>query len=166
MKREAVAGGLVAFGSGALFGVGLLVSGMTQPAKVIGFLDVFGAWDPSLAFVMLGAIAVHFVAYRLIRRRASPLLAEKWVLPTRRDIDFKLVAGAAVFGLGWGLAGYCPGPAVVSLASGAPGVVVFTAAMLAGMLAASRLERADVPREHAGVSVHRSQGGESAETGH
>jgi uncharacterized membrane protein YedE/YeeE len=146
---------VVAFGSGALFGAGLLVSGMTMPAKVIGFLDVFGAWDASLAFVMLGAIAVHFLAYRLIRGRASPLLAEKWVLPTRRDIDFKLIAGAVVFGLGWGLAGYCPGPALVSLASGAPGVFVFTGAMLAGMLAASRLERASLPREHAGVSVNR-----------
>ena len=153
MKRKTVWAGVVAFGSGALFGAGLLVSGMTLPAKVIGFLDVFGAWDASLAFVMLGAIAVHFLAYRLIRGRASPLLAQKWALPTRRDIDFKLVAGAAVFGLGWGLAGYCPGPAVVSLASGASGVIVFTAAMLAGMLAASRLERTNLPREPAAVSV-------------
>lgn len=161
MKRGALWGGLAAFGSGALFGAGLLVSGMAIPTKVIGFLDVFGAWDGSLVFVMLGAIAVHFIAYRLIRGRASPLLAEKWSLPTRRDIDFKLVAGAAVFGLGWGLSGYCPGPAVVSLASGAPGVIVFTAAMLAGMLMASRLERASLPRDHAKLAANRSDSGEA-----
>ncbi len=142
MKHAAVLRGVVAYGCGVLFGAGLLVSGMTRPAKVIGFLDVFGAWDASLAFVMIGAIAVHFIAYRLIRGRASPILAESWALPTRRDIDFNLVTGAALFGLGWGLSGYCPGPAVVSLASGTTGVVVFTGAMLAGMLAASRLQRA------------------------
>ncbi len=142
MKHAAVLRGVVAYGCGVLFGAGLLVSGMTRPAKVIGFLDVFGAWDASLAFVMIGAIAVHFIAYRLIRGRASPILAESWALPTRRDIDFNLVTGAALFGLGWGLSGYCPGPAVVSLASGATGVAVFTGAMLGGMLAASRLQRA------------------------
>ena len=140
MKDTAGARGLVAFVAGAVFGAGLLVSGMAVPAKVIGFLDVFGAWDASLVFVMLGAIGVHFIAYRLISGRPSPLLGASWALPTRRDIDLKLVAGAAVFGLGWGLSGYCPGPAVVSLASGRAGILVFVLAMLAGMLVTARLE--------------------------
>jgi uncharacterized protein len=131
---------LVALLSGLLFGVGLFVSGMTQPSKVIGFLDPL-AWDPSLMFVMAGAIGVHLVAYRLVRRRSSPLLAGAFSVPSRRDIDVKLLAGAAIFGLGWGLGGYCPGPSIVSLASGATGVLVFVGAMLAGMLATARLER-------------------------
>jgi uncharacterized membrane protein YedE/YeeE len=124
--------------SGILFGVGLVVSGMTQPEKVIGFLDVFGSWDLSLMFVMMGAIGVHLIAYRMIRGRASPLWAAKWSLPTRRDIDSKLVAGAALFGIGWGIGGFCPGPAVVTLGSGALGVMVFVIAMLAGMLLTAR----------------------------
>jgi uncharacterized membrane protein YedE/YeeE len=146
--------GLTAFAAGAVFGVGLLVSGMSKPEKVLGFLDVTGRWDASLTFVMAGAIGVHFIAYRLIRGRASPLLDAKWALPTRRDIDFKLVLGAAVFGLGWGLGGYCPGPALVSLGSGAAGAVVFTAAMLLGMVAASRVERLRARADQAQVSVN------------
>jgi uncharacterized membrane protein YedE/YeeE len=142
MKGRAGLQALVAFGSGALFGAGLLLSGMTRPQKVLGFLDVFGAWDASLAFVMVGAIGVHLLAYRFIRGRPAPVLARDWALPTRRDVDFKLVLGAVIFGIGWGLAGYCPGPAVVSLGSGALGVVVFVVTMLLGTLAASRLERA------------------------
>jgi uncharacterized membrane protein YedE/YeeE len=128
--------------SGILFGVGLVVSGMTRPAKVIGFLDLFGAWDLSLAFVMMGAIGVHFVVVRLIRGRASPLWSARFALPTRRDIDFKLIAGAALFGAGWGIGGYCPGPAVVSLGSGALGVIVFVFAMLAGMWLTARADLA------------------------
>lgn len=142
MKHAGLLQGLAAFVSGLSFGGGLLLSGMTRPKKVIGFLDVFGAWDASLAFVMIGAIGVHALAYRLIRSRPAPLLAREWSLPTRRDIDVQLLGGAALFGVGWGLGGYCPGPAVVSLASGALAVIVFTLAMLAGMLVIARLERA------------------------
>lgn len=129
-----------ALASGVLFGVGLAVSGMTRPEKVIGFLDVGGAWDASLAFVMAGAIAVHFLAYRLIRGRRAPLWADKFGIPTRRDIDAKLLAGAALFGVGWGLGGYCPGPGVVSLAAGGEGAVVFVATLLLGMFLTARFE--------------------------
>jgi uncharacterized protein len=121
------------FGAGLLFGVGLLVSGMTQPAKVVGFLDVLGSWDPSLGFVMLGAIAVHFAAYRLVPRLRGPLWAGGWSLPTRRDVDGRLLAGAALFGAGWGLGGYCPGPALTSVVAGAHQTLLFTGAMLVGM---------------------------------
>ncbi|HTN82666.1 MAG TPA: DUF6691 family protein [Sorangium sp.] len=132
--------------AGALFAVGLGVSGMTQPSRVIGFLDVAGDWDPSLAFVMAGAISVHFLAYRALRRQQGaaegggparaprfPLLAARVVVPTRTDLDARLFAGAALFGVGWGLAGYCPGPALVSLATGSHAVLAFVAAMAAGM---------------------------------
>jgi uncharacterized protein len=132
--------GAVALASGALFGAGLLVSGMTRPDKVIGFLDVLGSWDPSLAFVMIGAIAVHFVAQRLMHRRPAPLYAPKWSIPSRRDIDLRLIAGAAIFGAGWGIAGYCPGPAVTSLASGG-GAIVFVIAMLAGTYLGAVLQK-------------------------
>ncbi|MEW5852588.1 MAG: DUF6691 family protein [Myxococcota bacterium] len=125
---------VTAFAGGLLFGVGLLVSGMTEPAKVTGFLDVSGAWDPSLALVMLGAIGVHAVAYRLIRRRPAPLFESTFHVPTRKDVDGKLLAGAAIFGVGWGLAGYCPGPGLTSLAGGSATSAVFVATMVAGML--------------------------------
>jgi uncharacterized membrane protein YedE/YeeE len=120
--------------SGLLFGVGLLVSGMTRPSKVVGFLDVTGAWDPSLAFVMMGAIAVHFVAYRIVPRMPSPLLGGSFSIPTRADVDARLVTGAALFGLGWGLGGFCPGPALVTLATGGRDVLVFVGGMLGGMV--------------------------------
>ena len=125
---------LVAFGAGSLFAVGLAISGMTKPSKVVGFLDIAGAWDPSLAFVMIGAIAVHFLAQRLIRRRAFPVFDTKFHLPTRKDIDVRLLLGAALFGVGWGLGGFCPGPALVTAAGGAMGALVFVGAMTAGML--------------------------------
>ncbi|MCB9654268.1 MAG: YeeE/YedE family protein [Deltaproteobacteria bacterium] len=125
---------LSAFGSGLLFSLGLAVAGMTRPSKVIGFLDLFGAWDPSLAFVMLGAIGVHFGLVRRILRRRSPAFEMKFRLPTRRDVDARLVVGSALFGIGWGLAGICPGPAIVSLATGALPFVAFFLAMLAGMI--------------------------------
>jgi uncharacterized membrane protein YedE/YeeE len=124
---------LTAFFAGLLFAAGLGVGGMTQPAKVFGFLDVAGNWDPSLAFVMLGAIAVHATALRGILRRRAPLFAARFALPTRRDIDTRLVAGAALFGAGWGLVGYCPGPAVTALGGGAPAAAVFVPAMITGM---------------------------------
>lgn len=130
-----------AFAAGLVFGIGLLLSGMTDPGKVIGFLDVFGAWDPSLAFVMGGAILVGFFAFLFAGRRARTFLGGEMHLPQRRDIDARLVAGSVVFGIGWGLAGFCPGPALVSLASGVEQAAVFVAAMLGGMAIHAVLER-------------------------
>ncbi len=132
---------LAAFTSGLVFGLGLLLSGMADPGKVKGFLDLAGAWDPSLAFVMAGAILVGFFAFRFAGGRARSFLGGAIQLPTRRDIDLRLVAGSAVFGVGWGLAGYCPGPALVSLGAGQDKAVVFVAAMLAGMLIYTAVER-------------------------
>ena len=124
---------LAAFVAGLIFSVGLAISGMTQPGKVTAFLDIFGNWDPSLAFVMIGAIAVYAVLYRIIRHRPAPLYAAAFSIPTRSDLDARLLGGAALFGIGWGLGGFCPGPAVVSLASGQSAVIVFVVAMVAGM---------------------------------
>jgi uncharacterized membrane protein YedE/YeeE len=132
------------FLAGMTFAVGLGIAGMTQPGKVVGFLDVAGSWDPSLAFVMAGAVSVYGGLYRLILRRGRPLLSPTFATTTRSDIDARLVAGAALFGVGWGLAGYCPGPSIVSLAIGELPVLVFVAAMLVGM----RL--ADLPRSRVG----------------
>ena len=132
---------LASLATGTLFGAGLVLSGMTLPSKVIGFLDVLGgAWDPSLALVMGGAIAVHAVVYRLIQGRPSPLLAERWSLPTRKDIDSRLLFGAALFGIGWGIGGFCPGPGLVSLVSGSASSMVFVAAMLLAMFGTAKLE--------------------------
>lgn len=125
---------LAAFGCGLLFGAGLLISGMTQPDKVLGFLDIFGAWDATLAFVMAGAVIVTSVGFALARRRGAPMLAAKLQWPTRNDIDAPLLTGAALFGIGWGLVGLCPGPAIVNLASLGLPVIVFVVAMAVGML--------------------------------
>jgi uncharacterized membrane protein YedE/YeeE len=122
-----------AFAAGLVFALGLGISGMTQPGKVLAFLDVHGVWDPSLAFVMLGAIVTHALLLRPIFARGRPLLAPLFAVPTRRDIDLRLVGGEALFGIGWGLAGFCPGPAVTAVASGHAAPVLFVAAMLAGM---------------------------------
>jgi uncharacterized protein len=121
--------------AGLLFGVGLVISGMADPAKVLNFLDVAGSWDPSLAFVMGGAIAVALPGYWLVFRRSRPVLADQFRLPSKQSLDRRLVGGAAVFGVGWGLAGFCPGPAIVSLALGAPGTLIFVPAMLIGIAA-------------------------------
>jgi hypothetical protein len=129
----AVSRPLVAFLLGLLFGVGLIVSQMVNPAKVIGFLDVTGRWDPSLAFVMAGAVGTFGLAYWLTRSRQRPALAQHFVRPARREITWQLVVGSVVFGAGWGLGGFCPGPAIVGAAFGDPRVWVFVAAMLAGM---------------------------------
>jgi uncharacterized membrane protein YedE/YeeE len=118
---------------GLVFGAGLLISGMVQPTKVLGFLDIFGAWDPSLAVVMAAALAVSTPGFMLANRHSRPLLATRSFWPTRRDIDRPLVVGAALFGVGWGLVGLCPGPALESLATLSPGVIVFVAAMAGGM---------------------------------
>lgn len=127
--------------AGLVFGIGLLVCGMTNPAKVIGFLDVSGRWDPSLAFVMGGAIAVAAVGFKFARTRTRSLLGLPMNLPTARNIDRRLVMGSLLFGVGWGVAGICPGPALVLLGSGLPEGVVFVIAMLAGMGLFEWLER-------------------------
>ncbi len=118
---------------GLLFGWGLLISGMTDPGKVIGFLDLAGAWDPSLAFVMGGAIAVGVFAFGVAKKRTRNVFGGALHLPTSRDIDRPLVIGALLFGAGWGLAGFCPGPGIVAMAAGEPKALVFVVAMLAGM---------------------------------
>ncbi len=119
---------------GLIFGAGLLVSGMVQPTKVLAFLDIFGAWDPSLAVVMMAALAVAVPGFMLAKGRSQPLLAAQNFWPARDDIDRPLVVGSAMFGVGWGLVGLCPGPALESLATLSPGVIVFVAAMAAGMV--------------------------------
>jgi len=125
---------LMAFVTGTIFGIGLILSGMTDPSKVIGFLDLAGHWDPSLAFVMGGAILVGVVAFRFARGREKSLLGNEMRLPTSSQIDRRLVLGSLAFGTGWGLAGYCPGPALVSVAQGGAQPLIFVAAMLAGMV--------------------------------
>ncbi|NMM44425.1 YeeE/YedE family protein [Rhodospirillaceae bacterium KN72] len=120
--------------SGLLFGAGLAISGMMNPAKVVGFLDMLGNWDPSLAFVMGGALAVSFISYRLAAARSAPLFATAFQTPTQKQIDPRLIAGAVLFGLGWGIAGLCPGPAVAALVTGTTDILIFVGAMLGGML--------------------------------
>lgn len=147
---------LVQFAIGLLFGLGLVVAGMSNPAKVLNFLDIgaigAGGWDPSLAFVMAGAIGVAFLGYRVVLRRARPVLAEAFHVPAATAIDARIIAGPAVFGLGWGLAGFCPGPALTALGMGGAPAVLFVCAMLAGMGAAGWLARRParhVPEENA-----------------
>lgn len=140
--RGGLALALASFGAGLLFAVGLGVSGMTQAPKVIGFLNLPGAWDPSLALVMVGAIAVHLALFRLILRRGSPLLGGRFGVPTRADVDLRLIGGAALFGVGWALGGYCPGPGLVSAAGGGAHALTFVAGMTGGMLAFHAVEAA------------------------
>jgi uncharacterized membrane protein YedE/YeeE len=128
--------------AGAIFGAGLVLGGMTQPDKVLAFLNVAGAWDPSLLFVMAGAIGVHALAYLWARRREAPFAASEFNFPSRRRPVPRLLAGAALFGVGWGIAGFCPGPSVVALASGGQGPFVFVAALLTGRFLAERWDRA------------------------
>lgn len=124
---------LAALFCGLIFGAGLAVSGMMNPAKVIGFLDVAGDWDPTLLFVMGGALLVTVPAYRLILARRRPVLANGFSLPTKKSLDAPLIWGSALFGVGWGLVGFCPGPAVAAIGTGLPSVLAFVAAMIAGM---------------------------------
>ena len=124
--------------AGLLFGLGLALAGMTDPARVLGFLDIFGAWDPTLMFVLGGAVVTTFIGYRLVFRRERPMLGETFQLPTRRDLDARLIGGAALFGIGWGLSGYCPGPAIASIA----GLTAPLFAMLVAMVAGWFLARA------------------------
>ncbi len=134
-----------AFVSGLLFGLGLIISQMVNPAKVLGFLDIFGNWDPSLALVMGGAVVVSALGYLVAKRRGVPVLAPRLEIPTRRDLDPRLIGGAALFGIGWGLVGLCPGPALVGLTFGPWQVFVFVAAMIVGMVV-FRLVPADWPQ--------------------
>jgi len=127
---------LYAFGAGGLFGIGLLVSGMTDTRKVIGWLDIFGDWDPTLAFVLGGAVGVMFVAWRIAGTRAEPTLGGNFPAPPEPRLGRNLVIGSIIFGMGWGLAGLCPGPAMASLTWGGTAGIVFLVSMLAGMLAA------------------------------
>lgn len=132
-----------AFASGLLFGCGLLLSGMAEPARVLGFLDVLGVWDPSLAFVMGGGLTVTALGYQWCLRRSGPLCAVTYQIPQRRDLDARLFLGSALFGLGWGLVGYCPGPALLAGAAGLGTALWFCAAMLAGMLCWRLMESGD-----------------------
>ncbi len=120
--------------TGLLFGLGLCLSGMADPSVVLGFLDLAGNWNPTLLFVMAGGVSVTFIGYRIVLGRKRPLWSKSFQLPTASAVDAHLMSGAVIFGIGWGLAGYCPGPALVSLASGRPQVLVFVVAMLAGMI--------------------------------
>ena len=130
--------------SGLLFGFGLLLSGMADPAKVQNFLDLFGTWDPSLAFVMGGAIAVTMPGFWLVIRRNKPFFNEVFHLPSRTDLDARLITGAAIFGVGWGLGGFCPGPAITALPLAAEGTLIFVTTMLTGMAASKYvLQRRD-----------------------
>jgi uncharacterized membrane protein YedE/YeeE len=143
---------IAAFVAGLVFGLGLIVAGMANPAKILGFLDVAGKWDPSLALVMVGAIAVGQVAFLLARRRTVSALGLPMQLPTAQTIDIRLVGGSLLFGIGWGLAGFCPGPAIVALGAGYVKAGVFVAAMLLGMGAFELIERAR-PRSASGTAV-------------
>jgi hypothetical protein len=131
---------LAALFSGTLFGAGLAWSGMTNPARVLGFLDITGNWDPTLVLVMGGALAVSASLFPLVLRRSRPVLAELFALPSKRDLDARLLGGAALFGVGWGLAGLCPGPAIAGLVTGSPAIVLFVTAMLAGQWLAWMME--------------------------
>jgi uncharacterized protein len=124
---------IVLFLSGVLFAIGLVIAGMTQPAKVIGFLDLTGDWDPSLAFVMGGALAVYAIAFRLIKRRSKPVFGARFQIPSRTDLTPRLLVGASLFGVGWAIAGFCPGPAIVAAGSGMEQALLFLPSMAVGM---------------------------------
>lgn len=140
---------LAQFAIGLLFGAGLVTSGMSDPAKVLNFLDVAvipaGTWDASLAFVMAGAIAVTYLGFRLVMRRGQPILGDRFHLPTARDIDGRILLGPALFGIGWGLAGFCPGPALTALGTGSLSAVLFVASMMVGMIGARWLAARKAP---------------------
>ena len=148
MNRDRIFRSLAPLVAGAVFSAGLGISGMTRPSKVIGFLDLFGRWDASLALVMGSAVSIGLVAFRRILRRPAPLLASRFVLPAAGAVDLDLLLGAVLFGIGWGVSGLCPGPALTALVTGAPGFLLFVATMAAGAVAATRVEagrRASAP---------------------
>jgi uncharacterized protein len=127
---------IVGLGAGIVFGIGLVLSGMSNPAKVLNFLDLFGTFDASLICVMGGAVLTVFIGYKLILKRSHPLLAEQFHIPTRQDIDGNLVIGAVLFGIGWGIGGFCPGPALTSILLGSEGIVYFFPTMIIGLMCA------------------------------
>lgn len=131
---------IIGFISGIIFGLGLVLSGMSNPAKVLNFLDLFGAFDPSLLFVMGGAIMVVFIGYRFVLKRGKPLFSESFQIPTRKDIDKNLLIGAALFGVGWGIGGFCPGPALSAVFMGSEGIIYFLPAMLLGLIVSKLLK--------------------------
>lgn len=139
MNSALVRQNAVSFAVGFIFSIGLAVSGMTQPQKIVGFLDPW-EWDPSLLFVMMGAVGVHAITYPIVRRRKSPLLDSTWHVPKRKDVTVRLILGSAIFGVGWGLGGFCPGPAVTSLPSGNLRAVIFVATMILGMILFKKTE--------------------------
>jgi uncharacterized membrane protein YedE/YeeE len=134
---------------GVIFGTGIAFSGMANPAKVINFFDVAGTWDPSLAFVMGGALVVTFFGYRLVLGRSHPIFDGRFNLPTARNLDARLIGGAAVFGVGWGIAGFCPGGALPALGTGLTEVFIFVAAMIAGIFGAKYLQSLSRPAQTA-----------------
>lgn len=142
---------IISYLTGLVFGIGISISGMANPAKVLNFFDIAGTWDPSLAFVMGGALIVTFIGYRFVLKRPSPALVDTFQLPTRRDLDLPLIGGSAVFGIGWGIAGFCPGGALPALGTGNMNVFIFTAAMLAGIIGAKILQAALSNRAQATV---------------
>lgn len=155
---------LAALGVGLLFAGGLALAGMTQPAKVIAFFDFsegLTSWDPSLAFVMAGGMAVYFPVFRWFSRRERPLLDVRFRLPTRKDIDGRLIGGAALFGIGWGLAGFCPGPALTSVGALSGSAVFIVLGMLGGMFAFQSLERARTQARRSASRVTASEGAQS-----
>ena len=141
---------LVALGCGTLFGAGLTLSGMTDPARVLGFLDVLGSWDPTLAVVMAAALALSLPAVQWVRRHPRPLLDSQYFVPEQTRIDAKLLLGAVLFGVGWGIAGLCPGPALASLVAGVPEVLLFVVAMAVGMALRHLQERRSADARDAG----------------
>jgi len=132
---------------GLVFGAGIAISGMANPAKVLNFFDIYGAWDPSLLLVMGSALIVTFVGYRFVLRRPAPVFDRAFHLPTKRDLDLPLIAGSALFGIGWGIAGFCPGGAIPALGLGEPGPFIFVAAMLGGIVLASGIKAASARRQ-------------------
>jgi len=140
---------LTSYFIGLIFGVGISISGMANPAKVLNFFDVAGTWDPSLAFVMGGALIVTFIGYRYVLKRPAPYLSTGFQLPTRRDLDLHLIGGSAVFGVGWGIAGFCPGGALPAIGTFRTEVLIFVAALLSGIVAAKLLQTAIANRAQA-----------------
>ena len=134
---------------GLVFGLGIVISGMANPAKVLNFFDIAETWDPSLAFVMGGALAVTFPGYRLVLKRAGPRFGDTFHLPVRQTVDARLLAGASVFGVGWGLSGFCPGGALPALGTGNPDVIVYVSAMIPGILIARIIQARTAPPEAA-----------------
>ena len=130
---------LVTVFTGLIFGIGLIMSGMTNPAKVQNFLDLFGSWDPSLALVMGGAILITMPGFWLVKKRQTPLFEDSFLIPQKTNLDFYLITGSAIFGIGWGLGGFCPGPVVVSISTGSVGTLLFVITMLIGMVLAKLL---------------------------